>query len=188
MTQQFVESARLWVALVEEPGGKKTPAINAATQPLRDIERAWLDQDAPKFDIYNLQKHSYDQLKNSRKPEDQLQFSFTPEPQKPPHRRLTVSDVTTEQLAIILGENPGGVIAIHDELTQLLGSFDAYRGGRSTGRDRALYLELYNGGSRSVDRVSSGHLNVPNWGASMVGGIQPDRLRTLIANLNASSR
>jgi hypothetical protein len=182
--QQYLEDARLWVAIVEQPGGKKTPAIKAATGPLHDIEIAWRDEDAPKFDRYKLQKHFYEHQLKSRKPQDQLNVAFTPEPQKPPHRRLIVSDVTTEQLAHILTENPAGVIAIYDELTQLLGSFDAYRGGKGTGRDRALWLELYNGGRRTVDRVTTGHLEVPNWGASMVGGIQPDRLRGLISNLS----
>src|SRR3984893_18440882 len=182
--QQYLENARLWVAIVEQPGGKKTPAIKAATGPIHDIEIAWRDEDAPKFDRYKVQKHFYEHQLKSRKPQDQLNVAFTPEPQKPPHRRLIVSDVTTEQLAHILTENPAGVIAIYDELTQLLGSFDAYRGGKGTGRDRALWLELYNGGRRTVDRVTTGHLEVPNWGASMVGGIQPDRLRGLISNLS----
>jgi hypothetical protein len=82
-------------------------------------------------------------------------------------------------------DNPAGVIAIFDELAQLLRSFDAYRGGKGAlGRDRPLWLELYNGGRRSVDRVTTGHLEVTNWGASMVGGIQPERLRGLISNLS----
>jgi hypothetical protein len=184
--QQWTESARLWVAIVEEPGGKKTPAIKAALDPLQEIEMAWGKDDAPKFDLYRLQKHSYEQqLKRSKTPADYAQLAFTPEPQKPPHRRLIVSDVTSERLAHILAENPPGVIAVYDELTQLLGSFDAYRPGKAViGRDRSLWLELYNGGRRSVDRVTSGHVEIPNWGASMVGGIQPGRLQGLISDLS----
>jgi hypothetical protein len=185
--KQWVESARLWVAIVEQPGGKKTPAINAAMGPLHDIEIAWQNEDRPKFDNYERQQHLYEQQLKSR---DQLnralvQAGLVTKPQKPPQRRLIVSDVTTEKLAHILADNPAGVIAIFDELAQLLGSFDAYRGGKGAlGRDRALWLELYNGGRRSVDRVTTGHLDIPNWGASMVGGIQPERLRGLITNLS----
>jgi hypothetical protein len=47
--QQWHESARIWIAIIEEPGGKKTPAINAAVSALRDIEAVWRSEDAPLF-------------------------------------------------------------------------------------------------------------------------------------------
>ena len=74
--QQWLESARLWVTLVEEPGGKKTPAINAAIAPLHDIEISWREEDVPKLDGYKLQQHLHDQKLKSRKPEDQLDLLF----------------------------------------------------------------------------------------------------------------
>ena len=82
--QQWLESARLWVTLVEEPGGKKTPAINAAIGPLHDIEIAWREEDAPKLDAYKLQQHLHEQKLKSRKPEDQLDLLFggSTEPQR----------------------------------------------------------------------------------------------------------
>jgi hypothetical protein len=39
-----------------------------------------------------------------------------------------------------------------------------------------ITFELYNGGSRLIDRIGRGSLNVPNWSASIVGGIQPSAL------------
>jgi Bifunctional DNA primase/polymerase, N-terminal/Protein of unknown function (DUF3987) len=45
---QWTESARLWVAVVEEPGGKKTPAIRAALAPAQEIENTWYNEDLPK--------------------------------------------------------------------------------------------------------------------------------------------
>jgi hypothetical protein len=56
---QWVEPARLWVIIVEEPGGKKTPAINAALAPLRGIEDAWHVDDQPKQDLYELTLEAY---------------------------------------------------------------------------------------------------------------------------------
>jgi len=183
--QQFVQSARLWVALIEEPGGKKTPALHAAIEPLHDLEAEWSKEDAPKFDNFKLQmllyKRRLKQLDGTSSVNALL--SGLSEPQKPPGRRLVVSDATTEAFAHVLADNPAGVIAEYDELAQLWGSFDTYHAGKGPGRDRPLWLQLYDGGPRSIDRVSYGHLEVPNWAASIVGGIQPERLSQISRNL-----
>jgi hypothetical protein len=184
--QQWLESPRIWVAIIEEPGGKKTPAINAAVSPLRDIETVWRSEDAPALQKYeiDLERHKVKLKKHCNDPDaGDTSYSLHP-PAKPPMRRLVVTDATTESLARILAENPAGVLGVFDELAQLLGSFDAYRGGKSQGRDRAIWLELYNGGARAIDRATSGHLHVPNWSASIVGGIQPDRMRKLVKDLS----
>ena len=184
---QWTESARLWVAVVEEPGGKKTPAIRAALAPVQEIENAWSSEDLPKQAEYNVSLEGYreDVKKFSKQQELERLFpqNYPVEPAKPPQRRIIVTDTTTEQLARILADNPAGVIGYFDELAMLLGSFDTYRGLKSSGRDRAIWLELYNGGERLIDRVTSGHLRVPNWGACIVGGIQPGRLRKLLSDL-----
>jgi hypothetical protein len=49
---------------------------------------------------------------------------------------------------------------------------DAYKNGG--GKDRAAWLESYNGGPRSIDRVGRGSTFVHNWSACVVGGIQPE--------------
>jgi hypothetical protein len=184
--QQWHESARIWIAIIEEPGGKKTPAINAAVSALRDIEAVWRSEDAPALQKYEIDLERYKaQLKKHCNDTDADDISSgLHQPAKPPMRRLVVTDTTTEALAKILAENPAGVLGVFDELAQLLGSFDAYRGGKSQGRDRAIWLELYNGGARAIDRAITGHLHVPNWSASIVGGIQPDRMRKLVKDLS----
>jgi Protein of unknown function (DUF3987)/Bifunctional DNA primase/polymerase, N-terminal len=182
---QWTESARLWIAIIEEPGGKKTPAIHAALAPAQDIENGWYNEDLPKQAAYVLHQEAFheDVKKYAKMTELDRLFTCPTEPAKPALRRLTVTDTTTEQLARILADNPGGVIGYFDELAGLLGSFDAYRGTKTGGRDRANWLELYNGGQRLIDRVTSGHLRVPNWGACVVGGIQPARMRKLSPDL-----
>jgi hypothetical protein len=187
--QQWVESARLWVAIVEEPGGKKTPAIAAAIEPIRAIENRWIEEDTSKLTNYQLELDAYQEARRkavrlSCEHERTLWTIFNPAPKRPPQRRLIVSDITTESLARILADNPAGVIGLFDELAQLLGSFDAYRGAKATGRDRAIWLQLYNGGSIAVDRVGSGYLSIPNWSACIVGGIQPELMRKLMPNLS----
>ena len=38
---RWVESPRLWVAVVAEPGQKKTPALDSAKEPLQKVEKDW---------------------------------------------------------------------------------------------------------------------------------------------------
>lgn len=186
---EWVESARLWIMIVEDPGGKKTPAISAALGPLREIENAWHVEDQPKQAMYELSLDTYrEDRRKYTKAGDQgrLEALFSgslTEPEKPPLRRLVITDTTTEALAKVLSDNPAGLLGHFDELAHLLGSFDTYR-GKASGRDRAMWLQLYNGGQLPIDRASSGNLRVPNWSVSIVGGIQPERLRKLSPDLS----
>ncbi|MDH4981457.1 DUF3987 domain-containing protein [Hyphomicrobium sp. D-2] len=82
----------------------------------------------------------------------------------------------------MLSENSRGLLVFCDELSGLVGSFDAYK-AQGVKKDRAAMLELHNGGPRRVDRKSSGNTLVPNWGVSLMGGIQPDKLQAMASGL-----
>jgi len=97
--------------------------------------------------------------------------------------RMVVEDITVEALSEILKYNSRGVLCIQDELSGWFGSMDAYSGSKGGGKDRAHWLEAYNGGGRVVDRVMRGSLKIPNWSVSMIGGIQPDAIRRLAQNM-----
>ena len=93
-------------------------------------------------------------------------------------RRLWIVDATTEKVARILGMNPDGLICFRDELSGLLGSFDKYGG---SGGDRAFWLEAYGGRSYRYDRVSlTEPVDIPFCAVSLLGGLQPDRLNSMI--------
>ena len=162
--------AFLWVALVEDPGGKKSPIIGAALKPLMRLnaEHSAIDQAALRI----WQKRS-----RSRKGD-------APDPGPEPRVRRYVIDVfTMEVLRKILGDNPGGAIISTDELTQLFGAMDAYKSNK--GADRPLLLRLFDGGGVSVDRVSSGYAHVSSFGAGVIGGIQPRVMSKLAKELDA---
>lgn len=59
----------------------------------------------------------------------------------------------------------------------------AYGDRGSAGKDEAHWLELYDGGPRMFDRVLRPDVYVPNWGASLVGGIQPDVIQRIANKL-----
>ena len=105
-------------------------------------------------------------------------------PEKPRQERKMTNDPTVEALSEILSDNEQGVLIHIDELVRLIASMDCYRGSQSKGKDRADILELYNGGTRVIDRISRGNVSVPNWSACILGSIQPGPAKDNFASIS----
>ena len=93
---------------------------------------------------------------------------------------LWVSAVATSMstpLGVILGRQPRGSLLVRDELAGFLGDMNKYNKG---GGDRAFWLEAYGGGPFSADRLSRGPVSIDGLSVGVVGGIQPDRLASLL--------
>jgi len=175
---EWLESARIWLAIIANPGFKKSPGIDKATKPLKIIEARLYNEDQIKMEKYQCESTNYDRMKRRK------QVSVGDVPKKPPQRRIMVDDITVEALSDVLKDNPGGVICLKDELSGLVASFDTYRPNNAVGKDRALYLELFNGGPKLIDRIKRGRIWIPNWSACILGGIQPGPMRRLVGNIS----
>lgn len=175
----WLESARLWCAIVGNPSVKKSPAIKRATRRLRKIDMDLHDQNA------RLQAEHAEQMEafKEAKKEAKKSGAFIKAPEPPKLERMVVEDITVEALSEVLKDNDRGVLAIQDELSGWFGSMDAYSGNKAGSKDRAHWLEAYNGNSRVVDRVMRGTVKIPNWSVSMIGGIQPDAIRRIAQNM-----
>ena len=173
------ESARLWCAVVGNPSIKKSPSIKRATSRLRKI-----DGDLHDINERAMAKHMAEQelYKEAKKEAKKTGESVTA-PEQPKRERMVVEDVTVEALSEVLKDNARGVLCVQDELSGWFGAMDAYSGGKAGGKDRAHWLEAYNGGGRVVDRVMRGSLKIPNWSVCMIGGIQPDAIRRIAQNM-----
>ena len=185
----WTESARLWAAIIGEPGAMKTPAMNEAVRPLMAVEKQWRIEDAgalaayeQAYDDYQFQKKEYDR---NRRNGQEMDDSGPEEPEKPPRRRAIVNDTTMEALALILVDNPRGVLLHYDELMGFIGGLDAYRGNGAK-KDRPTALQLWNGGFRAVDRVGTieNPIMVQNLSGCFLGGVQPDKLAKLAPTLS----
>ena len=107
-------------------------------------------------------------------------------PSPPFPKRLFVSDYTGEALAAQLQaqEEAGlGLLIYRDELSGLFGALDQYRGGR--GADEQQLLELFDGGGLTSLRIA-GDRTYTRSQVSIYGTIQPEVLRQLVANGDAS--
>lgn len=158
----WTESARLWVGIIGDPSAKKSPGISKALSPVRKIAAKWREDYAKA--LAKWQQECDDLLAEDKK---------AALPPAPPLKRLTASDVTVEKLGDILSKcEPRGILIDRDEMTGWLASMDAYKAG-SGGKDKAAWLEAFNGGGLEIDRVGRGSMWVENWSACVIGGIQP---------------
>ena len=182
------EPAILWVKLVGLPSASKSPAMDAVREPLAAVERdaaeGWPEtrrahetaQMAAEAHREQWESAARAAVKGGRqappKPRD------ADEPEAPQMPRIVITDATIEATASILSGNPRGLVLWRDECSAWLGNLGKYGDG-----DRAFWLEAYGGRSYIVDRKKHPEpLRIEHVAVSIVGGIQPDRLATLLMN------
>lgn len=159
------ESARIWVALVGNPSAKKSPIISAATRPLRAMDDELVR-------VYLAEKRKFDALDKAGKAEAHAPMQI----------RTRIEDVTPEAVQEIMKDTHEGVLLIRDELSGWFGSMERYGTGKGASADRSFWLQAFNGGGYSVNRVGRGVVSIPNLSVSMLGGIQPDAIRKIAAD------
>jgi len=150
----WLEPARLWVAPVGLPSTMKSPMMDAA---VKANHRAMAD--------YN--KLSAEERKQTEPPKQ---------------TRLIIQDTTIEAAQEILKDSPNGVLSYQDELSGWFGGMDKYSGGKGAAKDRAFWLQSFNGGTYSTNRIGRGSVFIENLSVSMLGSIQPEPIRELAEN------
>jgi hypothetical protein len=156
----WLESARLWVALVGLPSTMKSPILNAVVRPLRRI-----DSDMAR-------RFSDEQARISKLPSDERK-----EAEQPKQTRLILQDTTIEASQEVLKDSPNGLLCYQDELSGWFGSMDKYSGNKGSAKDRAFWLEAFNGAPYSINRIGRGSVFIENLSVSILGGIQPEIIR-----------
>jgi hypothetical protein len=172
----------LWGTIIADPGFMKSPILRAMTAPLAHIEETWraeYDSAADDFEIEKEKselklrawseeyKRTYKKNQDAPSRPDNILKEPTP-------RRLLLTDSTFEALHAILGANPAGVLVTRDELTGWMATLD--RPGREG--ERGFFLQSWNGDSGfTIDRIGRGSIYVPAVCVSLLGCIQPSRLR-----------
>jgi putative DNA primase/helicase len=177
----------LWGAIIAPPGLMKSPVQQQMTKPLTGIEEIWRANFQQEEEAYELEKERADLRKQAWKEKTKESYKRkapepTPpeQPRKPPlQKRLVLTDATFEKLHEILAENPAGVLVLRDELTGWLATLE--KPGREG--ERAFYLQAWNGDTGySMDRIGRGSIYVPAVCVSLLGNIQPARLRWYLSD------
>ncbi len=189
----------LWGGIVASPGKLKSPTLEAITKPLSKLEMLAKEDYEKALTQYKLQLEEFKsrkdvlqgllkeaikraESKSSKKPSisvDQAKkrLQELEEPEMPIWRRYKTNDTTVPKLHELLSANPRGMLIMRDELKGLLASLDQ----QDKQADKAFYLEGWNGyGSFTYDRMERGSIFVDNVCLSILGGIQPDKLRSYL--------
>ena len=173
----------VWMMTVGEPADKKTPGSKPMIKPLHAIERENLKKHAADMLLWEGKEARYTaELKAykswSESDESQLPNSMppnvTPLPPKPEPLRLVISDATTQKMVMMAENRPAGFLLHLDEMNRWLTRLgDA----RSTD-DRGAWIQGYESGPFSMDRIGSGSTMVEHLGISLYGNCQPEVFRS----------
>jgi putative DNA primase/helicase len=175
----WVEVPNLWGAVVGRPGVMKSPALAQVLAPLKRLEAAALDAFGATRNQHQIERMQFDaamkQIEASIKKNPLIVPGQLPvEPEEPQPLRLLLNDATYQKLGELLSGNPHGVMVFQDELSGLLVRLD----GEGQEAARAFYLEAWNGQQGyTFDRIGRGTVRVPRLCFSLLGGLQPSKLR-----------
>jgi hypothetical protein len=183
----WVVVPNLWGGIIAPPGFMKSPVIQAATRPLNQIQTEWRHKHEAALKNYTWKREEYalhraawkEQYKAASKRGEAGPDRPEEDSEKPKLRRLIVNDATFEALHQTMSENPAGILVIRDELTGWWSQLD--RAGREG--ERAFCLQAWNGDTgHTIDRIGRGTIHVEACCMSMLGGIQPGRLRSYLVD------
>lgn len=179
----------LWMMIVGRPSTNKTPALKTILSFLSKIQSDLKPQYLEMLKQWETDKQrsilarkQWEHDSNEEFKQDGV-ISLMPdeatEPLKPEPPQILVNDTTIEALYRILNFNPKGVLQFRDEI---FGWFNGMVRYNNKGSDREAWLELYNGGALSINRVKNNGLpvEISYASASILGGIQPAKLLTAL--------
>ena len=183
----WAEPPVIWGACIGLPSAGKSPGIDAAISPLKRAEKqlrkakeAERAQWAERAEIAKLVEAEWKKRATAAlaKGEDPPSRPEGADPGDEPHLpRLVVNDATIEKLGAILARQPRGCLQLRDELAGWLLGMSRYSGG---GSDRPFWLEAYGGRGYAVERQTREPLTIDRLSVWVLGGIQPDRLQSLL--------
>ena len=183
----WVVVPNLWGGIIAPPGLMKSPVIQYAIRPLNQIQTDWrgeyekeLKDRAKSREDYELRYAAWREVSKAKmKKGKEAPDRPVDEAKVPKLRRLTVNDATFEALHQTMSENPAGILVVRDELTGWWSTLD--RAGREG--ERAFCLQAWNGDTgHTIDRIGRGTVHVDACCMSMLGGIQPSRLRSYLVD------
>lgn len=154
---QYVSKPIFWLAIIGRSGIGKTHPLDYTKKPIEKKD-----------------KDAYDQYKHDLKDYNEQDVKVN----KPYYSKFILKDFTPEKLAENLQYNYKGCSIFKDELIGWINSFDQY----SKGGEQQKYLELFNGGTLTVDRKTTEPIRVEKTNVNIIGGMQPALLKNMASN------
>ena len=191
----------LWGLIVGRPSAKKTPALSAALKTLHRLEDAAAELHESELEEFAMQDqlHEHQVRANNSKIQGLLkkgdsisksdasaliQEQQELKPSEPDCTRYIANDTTVEKLADLLKGNPS-ILVCRDELQGFFAGLE--RHGQESAR--AFYLEAWTGTEAfKVDRISRGSIRIPRVCVSVLGGIQPGPMGSMMREMQRNAR
>ncbi len=179
LKNRWSEPSIIWALTIASSGTGKTPAFDAVMRPISKRHRRSIAEYQTAWAKYeeDLERYQSERTKHRRPKGDAEPPS---RPTEPKANRLTCSDTTVEAVALLLQDQPRGLLLSRDEISGWVQSFDRY--SQAQGGDVAHWLEMFNGSSMTVDRKTGKHrvIFVPSASLSISGCVQPGVLRRVL--------
>jgi putative DNA primase/helicase len=177
--------ANQWAMGIGRPGVMKSPAMDEALRPLKQLSclaeqqfkadqlRYTVDAAAAKLRHDENLRAAAKIIKKDREADISYLLEETAG-SEPTLRRYIANDTTAEALGVLLQQNPNGLLVFRDELVSLLENLDQ----EEHATQRGLYLTGWNGNSPyTFDRITRGlHLSIDAVCLSILGSSQPGRI------------
>ncbi|MDF1800810.1 MAG: DUF3987 domain-containing protein [Planctomycetota bacterium] len=180
------EPSVIWAVIVGKSGSQKSPALDLATEPLKDLSLARLAAHERASREYQEAPADYEDEVSAWR-SDKSRGARPEKLCEPVCQRLMTQDATVEALAVLLQASPFGVALVSDELSAWFGSLDAYKATK--GGDMAHYLTMFGARGIIVDRKGTKlrPIIVPKASLSIIGGIQPGVLNRVLGREHRES-
>ena len=184
LKRDWTEPAILWTVILGESGAMKSPALQAALQPVHKRQDESMQKYKEDREQYKAALAEYEEQLRlwNRRPKGNALLTEKPQkPEEPRPRHCVCNDVTIEALAGILQYEPRGVLLECDELGTWFGSFDRYR-QKAAAHDAPRWLSMFHAGPLKVDRRTGEPkvLYVPRASVSITGAMTLDAFRCAI--------
>ncbi len=170
------EPCVVWAVAVGESGTLKSPGFDLALSPLNKLQTVAFAQYHDAMERYAQDKTAYDADLLEWKKKGHKSGEPAPEPpDEPVAVRYLCADTTVEALAVLLEQQPRGLLMARDEVSGWVNSFDAYKSCR--GADVAHWLSMHRAGPLTVDRKTGRKtIHVPRAAVGIAGNVQPRAL------------
>ena len=194
----WVVVPNLWGLAIGRPSSKKTPMLKEACAAIfkmdeqsgiefdDQIKMHQVDSQFFKLLADSAQSKSKDLVKKGNKQgaRQVLEKACEEEPEEPIRHRRYTNDATIEKLGELLNENPHGLLVFRDEIIGWLRSMDR----EDRAQDRAFHLEGWAGlNGFTFDRIGRGTISIKTVIISILGGIQPGKLKSYLLSRQSGS-
>jgi len=183
--KDWQELATLFICFISVPGTKKSAALKKALLPVKNLDNFFWEEGKREDKEYekNIKEYEQELLKwKSLSKSERLNADIPEKPKMKYTEQLTVEDITTEALSVLLSKSKTGTLMEFDEFSSWVKGMNQYKSGQ--GNDLEYYLKLWGAKRIKIDRKGQKSIYVDDPVVNILGGTQPETLDLLYSKNN----